>query len=175
MHNQTFLDQYFRTHWRPGATGIYSSYPSIAKKINAQDWVLDVGCGDNQLKSLLPNVVGIDPANSCADYATTIEQFQPPRLFDVALCLGSINFGDRSTIQNQIECMVRCLQPRARVFWRMNPGAQDHASDQCKKIVFYPWTHAESELFARAHGFEMINPQVELTGNRIRLYCEWVR
>lgn len=176
MHNQTFLNDYFKNHWQPRTSdNMYSSYQTIAKKINPDHWVLDVGCGNNDLRDLLPNVIGIDPANDRADYMVTIEEFQPLRLFDVAVCLGSINFGDRSVIQQQIECMVRCLKPSARVFWRLNPGRQDHRSPDCKRIQFYPWTHAELSVFAQQHGFRQINDQVEINGDQLRLYCEWQR
>lgn len=176
MHDQTFLNEYFQTVWSPRTdSSMYSSYQNIAKKIPKEYWVLDVGCGGNPLHNLLPHVIGIDPANNNADFHVTIEDFIPPHLFDVACCLGSINFGDHSVIKRQIEKVVSCLKPTAQVFWRLNPGRNDHDSQLCKNIDFYPWTHAKLELFARQYGFQQTNDQVEMNGSRLRLYAEWSR
>ena len=64
--------------------------------------VLDVGCGFNEFKSRILNLTGLDPAYDRADIKSSIEEYSPPHKFDVALCLGSINFGDKLTIMNQI-------------------------------------------------------------------------
>jgi hypothetical protein len=68
MHNQEFLNSYFAESWKPSEDAYtYSAYSTLAKKVQPEQWVLDVGCGGNPFKKLLPNVVGIDPARDEAD------------------------------------------------------------------------------------------------------------
>ena len=61
-------------------------------------------------------------------------------LFDVATCLGSINFGSIDVISKQIAKVVSCLKPKSRVYWRLNPGRQDHPNRFCENIDYFPWT-----------------------------------
>lgn len=176
MHDQEYLNEYFRHHWKPSIDAYtYSAYDTIANKIDPHEWVLDVGCGANPFKSLLPRVIGIDPARDEADVQVTIEDFFASKKFDVALCLGSLNFGDDAVIGRQIDKLVSCLKPRSRVFWRLNPGRRDHASEKCQGIPFYPWTHRKLQTFAELHDFRQINEQEETNGRVVRLYAEWHR
>ena len=141
-------------------------------KIKASETVIDVGCGTNPFKSLIPNLVGVDPAFDQADHKVTIEDFITDQKFDVALCLGSINFGDVSVIERQIEKVVSLLNPNARIYWRCNPGQQDHPSEECKQIEFYPWSIEEHIRLSDKFGF-MLTECTWDNGNR--LYAEWKR
>lgn len=174
MHNQTALNKYFSGAWTPGNNSI-TSHAEISKNIRDEEWVLDVGCGANSFKHLLKNVIGIDPVFKEADIMCTIEEYIPDRLFDVATCLGSINFGDIDTITAQIEKVVLCLKPESRIYWRLNPGRKDHGNTECMDIPFFHWTHALLREFSKKHGYVQINEQEEVTHNRIRLYAEWHR
>lgn len=151
----------------------------IAQKIAPHEQVLDVGCGQNPFRALLPNVVGIDPAFEQADVHCTIEQFETDQLFDVATCLGSINFGSRDTIELQVAKVVSLLKPAARIYWRLNPGRKDHADPACQQIPFFPWTLEYLNELAVSHGFRQENAQVEsgasLGKSVVRLYAEWHR
>lgn len=170
--NQQYLNKYFSEHWR-GHLNLYQySGLSLAKKIKPEEWVLDVGCGINPFKSLVPNLVGIDPAFAQADFQTTIEEFDTAQRFDVALCLGSINFGDADTIKNQITCVVGLLKPRARIYWRVNPGLQDHGNKECLSINFFPWTPRLLAQYAEEFMFKLVDIKEDLNN---RLYCEWAR
>jgi hypothetical protein len=176
FHDQDYLNDYFRNHWKPSLDAYtYSGYEHIAAKIQPYEWLLDVGCGANPFKKLLPNVVGVDPASDDADFRVTIENFYATKRFDVATCLGSLNFGDDAVVGRQINKMVSLLKHRSRVFWRLNPGRRDHASEKCKGIPFYPWSHRRLEEFAELHDFRQINEQTETNGQVVRLYAEWHR
>lgn len=175
MHDQKILNEYFSTHWDFGSGRQITSYENIAKKIKPNEWVLDVGCGHNPFKELLPNVVGIDPAFDNADYKCTIEEFQPQRLFDVALCLGSINFGTEDIIKNQIQKVVNCLKNNSRIYWRLNPGRQDHENEECKKIMFFPWTFEYLEKLSKIHNYQQLKAEIDHHVTRPRLYAEWHR
>ena len=69
--------------------------------------------------------------------------------FDVAFCLGSINFGNESNILNQIECVINCLNPQARIYWRCNPGLHDHGNEECETIEFFPAIPSEPKTIER--------------------------
>jgi hypothetical protein len=176
FHDQDYLNDYFRNHWKPSLDAYtYSGYEHIAAKIYPHEWVLDVGCGHNPFKQLLPHVIGVDPAMDEADVRVTIEDFYATRKFDVAVCLGSINFGDDAVVGRQINKVVSCLKDKSRIYWRLNPGRRDHASEKCQGIPFYPWNHRRLQDFAALHNFHQYNEQSESNGSVIRLYAEWHR
>jgi hypothetical protein len=90
----------------------------------------------------------------------------------VAFCLGSINFGDGDNIITQIKCVIDCLKPQARIYWRCNPGLKDHGNELCKDINFYPWTIEKHIEFADLFGFKLITAKMDKND---RIYAEWSR
>lgn len=172
MHTQQLLNNYFNTHWRGQFNQYLYSGLSLVKKIEPNEWVLDVGCGINPFKTLIPNLVGIDPAFGEADVMTTIEDFRTEQRFDVAFCLGSINFGTEENIKNQIECVVNLLNPCARIYWRCNPGLKDHGNKQCQDINFFPWRIDLLKQYAEEFGFDVVDVKNDFNN---RIYCEWAR
>jgi len=176
FHDQEYLNDYFRNHWKPSIDAYkFSAYDVIASKIHPTEWLIDVGCGANPFKTLVQNCVGIDPARDEADFQVTIEDFYATRRFDVATCLGSLNFGDDAVVGRQIMKMVSLLKPHSRVYWRVNPGRRDHASEKCQGIPFYPWSFNRLQDFAALHDFRQTNEQTETNGQVVRLYAEWHR
>ena len=182
LHDQEYLNDYFRNHWKPNLDAfVYSGYDTIASKIQDHEWLLDVGCGRNPFKALHPRTVGIDPAFDEADFLVTIEEFQATKKFDVATCLGSLNYGDDAVISRQIHKMVSHLKDHSRVYWRLNPGRRDHASEKCQGVPFYPWSHKRLGEFAELFDFRQTNEQFETNGKAegagrvVRLYAEWIR
>lgn len=170
--NQQQLNKYFSETWKSNIGQYKYSGWNLVELIRPYEYVIDVGCGFNEFKLHISNLIGIDPANEKADVVTSIEEYQTDQLFDVAFCLGSINFGNEETILYQIECVVRLLKPKCRIFWRCNPGRHDHGNDQCNDISFYKWTIAKHLEFSEKFGFSL-NEAVWDNGNRI--YAEWVR
>jgi len=165
------LNNYFSTIWKSNIDRYQYSGWAIVDKIQSNELVLDVGCGFNEFKPRILNLVGIDPANDHADYKVSIEEYSPPHKFDVALCLGSINFGNKLTIINQIACMVNCLKPTARIYWRCNPGHADHGNEACKDIDFYPWSIDEHVKLSELFGFKLMT----CCWDNDRIYAEWSR
>jgi hypothetical protein len=168
---QTELNEYFSTLWNPNIDQYQYSGWTLIDKIDPDETVLDVGCGPNLFKNKITNLIGIDPAFDQADYKTTIEGFQTEKRFDVAFCLGSINFGDKLTIMNQIACVINCLKPTARIYWRCNPGQADHGNEECKLIEFYPWTIEEHVKLSELFGFKLMT----CCWDNNRIYAEWSR
>jgi len=170
--NQQALDNYFSTLWTSNITQYKYSGWALIDKINPNELVLDVGCGFNEFKRHIPKLVGIDPANDCADFKLPIEHFRNDIKFDVAFCLGSINFGSEETILNQIACVINCLKHKSRIYWRCNPGLADHNNDECNNINFYPWTIEKHVEFADRFGYKLAVARWD-TSNRI--YAEWIK
>lgn len=168
---QNKLNNYFANNWKSNLDQYQYSGWALVDKIRANESVLDVGCGFNEFKTRILNLTGLDPANDRADVKLPIEEYSPPYKFDVALCLGSINFGNKLTIMNQIACVVNCLNPIARIYWRCNPGYADHGNEECKTIEFYPWTIEEHIKLSELFGFKLVTSCWD--GNRI--YAEWSR
>lgn len=169
--DQEYLNFYFNKIWKPGFNSFTKTGFQLLDRIKPDDWVLDVGCGYNPFKGKIVNLVGIDPANDAADIKTTIEEFAADRQFDVAFCLGSINFGDVSVIESQIEKVSNCLTPQGRIFWRCNPGRKDHGNAECENIDFYDWSFAEHIRLADKFKFKIL----ELSWDNNRIYAEWIK
>ena len=168
---QEDLNNYFSTTWKSNLDQYQYSGWALVDKIRSDELVLDVGCGFNEFKTRILNLTGIDPANDHADIKVSIEEYFPSHKFDVALCLGSINFGDKLTIMNQIACVVNCLNPTARIYWRCNPGLADHGNEACKDIDFYPWSIDEHVKLSELFGFKLM----ACCWDNDRIYAEWSR
>lgn len=170
--NQQELNNYFGHIWKSDLSKYFYSGWKLVHCIQEHETVLDVGCGFNEFKPFIPNLIGIDPANNCADFKVSIEEFTYTSKFDVAFCLGSINFGSEETILKQISCVIDHLKSNSRIYWRCNPGNADHGNSECNSINFYPWTISKHLEFATYFGFDL-NEAVWDNGNRI--YAEWIR
>ena len=173
---QEDLNNYFSTVWRSNIDQYRYSGWALVDKIQPGELVLDVGCGFNEFKQRIPNLVGIDPANNYADIKLPIEYFAADndnqKKFDVAFCLGSINYGGGANIINQTASVIHCLKSKARIYWRCNPGLKDHGNDKCNNIEFYPWTIEKHIELANLFGFRLAVARWD-TSNRI--YAEWHR
>ena len=171
MIDQTKVNEYFIQKWSKVTSKIppyYSSHKRIASFISQDEWLLDVGCGRNDFKKYLKNVVGIDPVFDEADIKTTIENYIPDRLFDVATCLGSIGFGDENDISNQIQKVVECLKPKSRIFWRLTPKIKR----KLLEVSAVEWTPDKLLKFANKHHYTQKNTMLDINN---RLYAEWHR
>jgi hypothetical protein len=173
---QEDLNNYFSTVWRSNLNQYKYSGWALVDKVQSDELVLDVGCGFNEFSRFIPNLIGIDPANIQADVKLPIEFFAADNTnnykFDVAFCLGSINFGNENTILTQIASVITCLKPQARIYWRCNPGRKDHGNQECESIDFYPWTLEKHVEFSTLFGFRLAKVCWD-TNNRI--YAEWTR
>ena len=132
------LNNYFSKIWQPDMKKWKYSGLKLVDEVNALNprSVLDVGCGYNEFKGKIHNLTGIDPYNDRADYKISIMDFQPNQLFDVILCLGSINFGSRDKITAEIARIVLLLEDGGTMFFRANPGVS-HDRPESRWIDFF--------------------------------------
>ena len=144
--------------------------------------VLDVGCGDNEWKRVLGDALwGIDPYNEKAHEIVDILNFKNRNIgkYDIVLALGSINFGDDTTIFSQVEKVVECVKPGGKIFWRLNPGIT-HDNKGAQWIDFYPWSEEKVREFAQRlncvvdeFDWDQSNQETIRWGNRY--YSEWTK
>lgn len=142
-----YSNRFFGEIWKP-QTDIYSytgwQLVEEVTKLNPKA-VLDVGCGYNQFKSRIPNLIGIDPYNNSADYMIDILEFAAvEESFDAIIALGSINFNSKEDIELRIANCVKLLAQNGKMFFRVNPGIQ-HLKG--------PWVDVFAWNFEVAHEF----------------------
>ena len=100
--------------------------------------VLDVGCGYNEFKGRIHNLVGIDPYNDLADFEVGTLDYKTDQKFDIILCLGSVNFGSRDKIIAEVGRCVQLLDDNGIMFFRVNPGLS-HDKPEADWIEFFAW------------------------------------
>lgn len=134
------LHKYFGEVWQPETKKFKYSGLKVIEEVNALKPrnVLDIGCGYNEFKGKIPNLIGIDPYNTNADYEVGIIDYKTDIKFDVVIALGSINFGSTDKVFAELEKAVSLCAPGAVMFFRVNPGHQ-HDKPEAKWITFYPW------------------------------------
>ena len=136
------MKEYFSGVWQDEdfANLKYSGY-QLVDYVNSKKpkRVLDVGCGFNRFKGKIDNLWGIDPYNDAADHKISLEDYKGAKV-DIALCLGSINFGNEETIDNQIK-ILDSIWTKECIF-RVNPGISHTWRDKSlyEGVEWYPWT-----------------------------------
>ena len=170
--DKEFIKEYFGKHWTSRTSSYTYSNHNIASKIKPNERVIDIGCGNNEFKSLIPGLVGIDIINPNADIIVDFDSYTPDEKFDVALALGSIQYGNEQDIQQQLAKLADILNPVCRVYWRTNTGVRDHKSELVNLVPYYPWTTELHHQHAKEFGFKVDFVADDLYG---RLYAEWSR
>jgi len=134
------LHKYFSQHWQAHMKKWKYSGLSLIDQVNDLNprAVLDVGCGYNEFKGKINNLIGIDPDNDRADYQVDLMNFKPQNKFDIILALGSINFGGRNKIIAEVSKCINMLEDGGMIFFRVNPGLQ-HDKPEANWIEFYAW------------------------------------
>ncbi len=134
------LAKYFGEVWQPEMKKFKYSGIALINEVNnlKPRSVLDIGCGYNELKGKINNLVGLDPYNSCADIRCKTLEYVTDQRYDVVLALGSINFGSTNKVFAELERAVQLTSPGGKLFFRVNPGIQ-HTPPESRWISFYPW------------------------------------
>jgi hypothetical protein len=145
--------------------------------------IIDIGCGNNNWKEHLgAKLTGIDPYNAKADFKIGINEYYETQKandllekYDVALVLGSINFGDIAEIEKQIWEAVQLVKLGGKIYWRCNPGIS-HANPKAQWIDFFPWS---AEFIKEiAHRTNCTVDEISWDHDEPhhkRLYSEWTR
>jgi hypothetical protein len=138
--NDASLDRYFSKYWENDIKKWKYSGLALVDEVNSlrPRAVLDVGCGYNEFKGKIDNLIGIDPYNDKADIQVSTLEYRTTQKFDVMLCLGSVNFGSRDKIISEVGRCVDLLEDGGTMFFRVNPGVQ-HNKPEAKWIEFFAW------------------------------------
>lgn len=88
------------------------------------DSILDIGCGDNVLKKIYPNIIGMD-ADPNANYDVFDyfdEEFVDGHTnqYDAIISINAIHFSPIDTIKNRLSMIGRLLKPHGRAFVSTN-------------------------------------------------------
>ena len=134
------LGKYFSKYWQNDMKKWKHSGLQLIDEVNnlKPRAVLDVGCGYNEFKGKINNLIGIDPYNDKADFQVGTLEYKTHEKFDVILCLGSVNFGSQDKIISEVKRCVDLLEDNGFMFFRVNPGVQ-HDKPEAKWIEFYAW------------------------------------
>lgn len=134
------LHKYFSKYWDNDMKKWKYSGLALIDEVNnlRPRTVLDVGCGYNEFKGRIHNLVGIDPYNSKADLQVHTLEYKTDQKYDVILCLGSVNFGHKEKIIAEVGKCVNLLADGGTMFFRVNPGLQ-HEKAEAKWIEFFSW------------------------------------
>jgi len=134
------LHKYFSKYWQNDMKKWKYSGLALIDEVNnlKPRAVLDVGCGYNEFKGKIENIIGIDPYNDRADLEVSTMDYKTEQKFDVILCLGSVNFGSRDKIIAEVGRCVNLLAEGGTMFFRVNPGIQ-HDRPEAKWIEFFSW------------------------------------
>lgn len=135
-----YTDRFFREIWKPRTSEYEHTGWHLADEIAKQSpkSVLDVGCGYHPFKGRIPNLIGIDPFNDCADYEVDILEYRVrPGSHDHIMALGSINFNSREDIEQRFGHCVDLLMPGGRFYLRANPGIPHKTGPY---VDIFPWS-----------------------------------
>jgi SAM-dependent methyltransferase len=134
------LHRYFSKYWQNDMKKWKYSGVALIDEVNGLKprAVLDVGCGYNEFKGKIHNLIGIDPYNDRADLEVSTIDYKTDQKFDVILCLGSVNFGSRDKIIAEVGRCVNLLADGGTMFFRVNPGIQ-HDKPEARWIDFFAW------------------------------------
>ena len=134
------LHKYFSKYWQNDMKKWKYSGVALINEVNSLKprAVLDVGCGYNEFKGKIDNLIGIDPYNDRADLQVSTLDYKTDQRFDVIMCLGSVNFGSRDKIIEEVSRCVNLLEDGGTMFFRVNPGVQ-HDKPEAYWIEFFAW------------------------------------
>lgn len=158
----------------------YSGF-ALLKKIPMDAKILDVGCGYNIFKPYFPNLLGIDPVTTQADLQITLEEFNTTDLYDVILCLGSIQQGDIKYIKTQIQKLVSLLKSGGKIYWRTNLIPRGKLRKESSVLLSdgFIWTPEIHKTLCEEFGFVLADIQHDSYDrsrpHAVRLYAEWVK
>jgi len=154
--SERYIKRFFGEIWKP-QTDIYDYTGwSLAEEITKQDPknVLDVGCGYHPFKGRIPNLIGIDPYNNCADYQVDILEYKvKPASYDHILALGSINFNSKDEIEVRISHCVDLLMPGGKFYLRANPGIPHKTGPY---VEIFPWSFEVVNEFAEKFNLTLL-------------------
>jgi len=152
--SERYILRFFSEIWKPRTNDYDYTGWKLAEEITAQNPknVLDVGCGYHPFKGRIPNLVGIDPYNNCADFEVDILDYKVNHKYDHIIALGSINFNSKDEIEQRFAHCVGLLETGGRFYLRANPGVSHKAGPY---VDIFPWTFEVVNEFAEKYNLKL--------------------
>lgn len=177
MKDDKALKKFFHADsWRQSIDRFPLSGMALVGEVNSRKprVVVDVGCGFNPFKGKIRNLVGIDLVNEHADIVCDLHDapFKPESV-DIALALGSINFGQSEDIIDGLRTVAAWIVPGGLLYVRANPGQSVDST-----VTIFPWSETLAFEFGEQVGLAVVGKVqeekiVDARGNPItRLF--WV-
>jgi len=167
------LEKYYSTYWPDMPEGFdESKTKSIEMIVNLHECknILDVGCGYNHFKDKFPdaNFTAIEPFIDGADYKMTVTEYQrnfPDRQYDCVMALGSINFGPRAKILEEVEAMDKLTRPEGIQIWRVNPRDKPFVDERfpiSELIQYFSWDEPFIRHIGEVYNYKLIEYKEEM-------------
>ena len=167
--SERYTHRFFSEIWKP-RTGDYDYTGwALAERIAEQNpqAVLDVGCGYHPFKGRIPNLVGIDPYNNCADFEVDILDYRVKTKYDHIIALGSINFNSQDEIEERFAHCVDLLESGGNFYLRANPGIPHKTGPY---VDIFPWSFELVNEFADKYNLKLLEFKRD---NNERLYFSY--
>lgn len=167
--DRRYLNRFFGEIWKPRTEDYNYTGWALVEEIAKQNpkSVLDVGCGYHPFKGRIPNIIGIDPYNNCADYMVDILDYKvKSNSIDAIIALGSINFNSKEDIEKRFAHCVNLLAPGGKFYIRANPGIQWKTGPW---VEIFAWSFEVVTEFADKYNLKLETYKQENT-NPGRLY-----
>ena len=167
--SERYTHRFFSEIWKP-RTGDYDYTGwALAERIAEQNpqAVLDVGCGYHPFKGRIPNLVGIDPYNNCADFEVDILDYRVKTKYDHIIALGSINFNSQDEIEERFAHCVDLLESGGNFYLRVNPGIPHKTGPY---VDIFPWSFELVNEFADKYNLKLLEFKRD---NNERLYFSY--
>lgn len=150
--SERYINRFFGEIWKPRTNDYDYTGWQLAEEISQLNprSVLDVGCGYHPFRGRIPNLVGIDPYNNCADYMVDILDYVGSH--DVIIALGSINFNSRDEIESRFEKCVNILTVGGKFYLRANPGIPHKTGPY---VDIFPWSFEIVKEFADKYNLKL--------------------
>lgn len=173
------IDMYYTKYWEDNSMSFTRSGADFHTEVNQlrPESVLDVGCGNNNFKDKIYDLVGIDPFNKKADHMKTLEQYSvenPDVQFDVLLLLDSINYGRRPDILYKFSIIDKLTKKGGHQFWRVNKGVEESETFPLLGLVdSYEWEEKFVKELAEYNGYELkeMCEETNSSGEKRLFFC----
>lgn len=182
--NQDELDEKLKLKFDPESWQGHTAFRSykhaginLVDEINAldPDLVIEVGCGHNRFKGHIQNLIGFDQQPfPFADLHMSTDHINFRReSADAILCLGSVQFGGKETVERHLDKIVSWLKPGGYMVMRT---MLRHVSDYPYQDIHYIWSNEDIEYFTEKYGLKIVqgpwedkvfNKRKEYISNRV--------
>ena len=138
----------------------------IVDDINAMDTdlVIDAGCGRNVFKGKIKNLVGFDIVDfPNVDFVSSIQDAEfENESADVVLALGSVQFGNKTDVYEDVAKLVSWVKPGGILIFRNRtdsnsvPYSAKNLRQRFKLDIQYWWTKDDVNFLSEKHNLSII-------------------